>query len=239
MKNAEDEYLEGLWYIFPWFVVQCLHLDTGFGDGQRVPPTLSQPPVSGYSRTRLWWRRVSTLLAEEFRDRSRLLLSMEDVLEAFCWGVLWRYTVRATGYRFHSYHFCLFLCPFPAVSLGSDEQNDALRALRACWCSESSSRRRRMKGCGVQIHLPWSSRSTGSSPAFSGAMLHVFCPATQCTFPPIQTPGCTVLCILANQCRYFAVSSFIMKIGKWITVCRVTFRLCMPFSGAEYFNSFR
>jgi len=62
-------------------------LDTGFGDGQRVPPTLSQPPVSGYSRTRLWWRRVSTLLAEEFRDRSRLL-SMEDVLEAFCWCVL-------------------------------------------------------------------------------------------------------------------------------------------------------
>ena len=60
----------------------------------------------------------------------------------------------AMGNQFHSYHFCLFLCPFPTVSLGSDYQNDALCAMRAFGCSESSNRRKRMKECRVQSDSP-------------------------------------------------------------------------------------
>lgn len=155
IKNVEDESLEGLCYIFPWLVMQCLHSDTGSGDGQYVTPLIPD------SCLRLQQDKAVVeegLCSPYWGDKKTVATSFDP------WKMFWRPFAGvfvditefhlAMGNHFHSYPFFLFLCPFPTVSLGSDYRNGALCAMRAFWCSESSNRRKRTKECRVQSDSP-------------------------------------------------------------------------------------
>lgn len=119
-----------------------------------------------------------------------------------------------TGSHFHSYHLSLFLCPFPPFCWAA-----VTRVMLHVPQGLSDAWRVAVGGKGWEnaefslTHWPCSSSSAGGFPAFGGAMLCIFCPSAWCTFPPSQTPGCIVLCILANLCQIFC-SVFIHPVNR-------------------------
>lgn len=186
-----------------------------------MSPLLPQPPVSGYSTTRLRLRRVYTLLTEEVKEQQPsplthgrwpegLLLVCSLILHHQ--GLIWLWVTTSIPIA----SLC-FIYSSSAHSLLF--HSAAITRMMLCVPRGlSGAQRVAMGGKGGKnaelslTRLPGSSRSTGSSPTCTETVLCVFCP-TQCTFPLIQTPGCIVPYILANQCQIF-YSVFIPPVNR-------------------------
>lgn len=225
--------------------MQCSHSDAGSGSAQCVPR------FTPASRLRLHQDKA---VVEEGLCSPSWGGKRAGAISFHPWKMSWRpfagvfFDITQSGLHlamgnpFCSYHFSLLyllsLCSFPAVPPGSNYQNDALCAARASWCSERSKGRKRVKECGAQSESP--ALFTWQFPAHSETMLCIFCP-TQCTFPWIQTPGCIVPYILANQCQIF-YSVFIPLVNRKMdsTVsCYLPTMFGLPWGKEEYFYSSR
>lgn len=237
-KDVEDQSLAGC-VMFSLSLLCNAFPQTLAEEMDSLSPLLPQPPVSAFSRTRLWLRRVCGLLTGEVREQHPSSLTHGRCSGDWC--VLQCYGVRASP------------CPSISITSACSSAHSLLfhwvlvtrMMLYVPW-GLSGAREAAIRGKGwknaesslIQLHCP--SGSDGCSPACSGTVFCSSCPV-QCTFPPTQTPGCIVPYILANQCQIF-YSVFIHPVNRkmdYSESCYLQTLLGLPWGKEEYFYSSR